>query len=339
MKFELREIKTLDAAWDTFVGKSRQNDLFVTRSFLEEWVNLDPTWHLLTLGVFDENNDLVGALPMIHRKLMGIRVYSMLNIFYAGTPILAGHIPEYSPEQYEIMSLLAKGMQAKFPYIQIEFHPTLKDARAFIDNGWHVTPQYTLAWDLSDLNAVLKGMNRKQTYVRKAQTMFDFSIESGDAIIDDFLRLYSNTMARFEWKPPASWQEAFRRKAQWLEKHNLLRAYVCRTKEGLLVGIALYVLSRENRIGYFWLIGYDQELNSKEFPPAIHYFAAQNLAGEFDIIDFGEGANPSLYAFKDSLGANSLPFWVLSTQGNTSWVKLFDFLRDIRQAFIKLFQR
>jgi len=57
-------------------------------------------------------------------------------------------------------------------------------------------PEYTHTWDLRDLNAILKGMHRKQTYVNKAQDMYDFATEYGDEIINDFLRLYIETMKK-----------------------------------------------------------------------------------------------------------------------------------------------
>ncbi len=336
MKIEVREITKTDTAWDGLVQNSRQNCVFVSRSFLETWTGKNPFWRLLKLGCFDEQGRLVGGQGIIHRKIVGVRVQNTLSIFYAGTPVLAGDIPENSPEQYEILSALARESRKHFPYMRIEFHPNLTDARAYLDNGWEAAPQYTHTWDLRDLNAVLKSMHRKQTYVRKAQDMFDFSIERGETIINDFLRLYAETMAKFGWQPPASWKTAFQHRAKWLESQDLLRPFTCRTKNGELVGVALYILSRESRVAYFWLVGYDHDRNSKEFPPAIHYYAAQNLAGEFDMIDFGEGGNSSLYAYKDSLGAESLPFWVLKTGGISNWAKIYQLLRKTRQALLKI---
>jgi hypothetical protein len=335
MKIEVREVSATDTAWDGLVRSSRQNCLFVAREFLETWAGEDPSWHLLKLGCYDETNRLICGQAIIHRKMMGVRVQNTLSTFYAGTPILAGEVPENSLAQYEILSALARESRKRFPYLRIEFHPHLTDARAYLDNGWEAAPQYTHTWDLRDLNAVLKSMHRKQTYVRKAQDMFDFSIEHGEEIVNEFLRLYAETMAKFGWQPPASWKEAFRRKARWLESQDVLRPFTCRTKAGEIVGVALYILSRESRTAYFWLVGYDHERNSKEFPPAIHYYAAQNLAAEFDMIDFGEGGNSSLFAFKDSLGTDSLPFWVLKSGDISGWVNVYLFLRKARQALLK----
>jgi len=336
MRIEVREISATDTAWDELTASSRQTCLFVSREFLDVWAGEDPSWHLLKLGCYDEKNRLVCGQAIIHRKIMKVRVQNTLSIFYAGTPVLAGDIPENSPQQYEILSALARESRKRFPYLRIEFHPNLTDARAYLDNGWEAAPQYTHTWRVHDLNAVLKGMHRKQTYVRKAQDMYNFSIEHGEEIINEFLRLYAETMVKFGWQPPASWKDAFRRKAKWLETQNVLLPFTCRSKTGELVGIALYILSRESRTAYFWLVGYDHDHNSKEFPPAIHYFAAQNLAAEFDMIDFGEGGNSSLFAFKDSLGTDSLPFWVLKSGNISGWVNIYLFLRKARQALLKL---
>ena len=336
MNIQVRELLDSDAeAWDDLVRSSRQKVVFQRRDFLDIWAGEDPDWHLLKLGCFDERGRLVCGQAIIHRKFLGLRIQNTLSIFYAGTPVLTGEIEEYSPEQYEILSALAHASRKRFPYLRIEFHPNLTDARAYIDNGWEAGLQYTHTWDLGDLNAVLKGMHRKHSYVRKAQGMYIFGCENGEAIIDEFLRLYRETMEKFEWQPTAHWKEAFRRKARWLDQQGLLRPFTCRTKTGELVGIALYILSRESGMAYFWLIGYDHALNSKEFPPAIHWYAAQNLAAEFRTIDFGEGGNASLFAYKDSLGTTSLSFWVLKTQSMSNWSALYTSLRKIRQALLK----
>jgi hypothetical protein len=264
-----------------------------------------------------------------------MRVQGSFNIFYRCTPILAGDVPENSQEQYEILSALAQRTRKLFPYLKVEFCPTLTDARPYLDNGWSAMPEYTHTWDIRDLNALLKGMHRKQTYVNRAQEMYDFSTEYGDEIINDFLRLYIETMKKYDWEPPKGWRKDFSRKARWLSEQDLLRPFTCRFKNtGELVGVALYILSRENRTAYYWLIGYDHKLNSKEFPPAIHYHAAKSLAGEFDTIDFGEGGNPSLFAFKDSLGTDSIPYWVLTTGESSPLKKAYRALKIIREKIL-----
>jgi hypothetical protein len=336
MKIEVREISISDGKWDELVRSSRQNFIFTSRDFLESWIRMDPDWHLLTLGCFDEDGRLVGGQAILHRKLFGIRIQRILNIFYAGTPVLSMETEESSEQRYAVLSELARITRKYFPYQRIEFHPSLVDVRPYLDNGWEALPQYTHTWDLNDLDAVLKGMHRKQKYVRKAQDLFDFSIEQGDEIIAEFLRLYTATMQKFGWQPTAGWKKAFFRQVAWLRERDLLRVYTGRTKTGELAGVTLYILSREDRTAICWLIGYGDELNSKELPTALDYFAAQNLASDFDTIDFGEGANPNLYAFKDSVGTNSIPFWLLTVGNDSILIRFVEFLRKARQSLIKL---
>jgi hypothetical protein len=334
-KIEVREISATDNAWDKLVASSRQNCLFVTRDFLDVWAGEDPSSHLLKLGCYDETGRLVCGQAIIHRRFMGMRVQNTLSIFYAGTPILAGDIPENGAEQYEILSTLARESRKRFPYLRIELYPNLTDMRAYLDNGWEATPIYTHSWELSDMGEVQKGMHRKQRYIRKAQELFDFSREHGEEIIREFLRLYAETMKKYDWQPTAKWRDAFQRKMKWLESRDLLHIYACRMKTGELVGITLSLLSRENQTAYFWLIGYEHTIDSKEFPPAIYYYASQDLSTEFEHIDFGEGAHSSLYAFKDSLGTTSTPFWILRTENSTNWSALYSYLRKIRQSLVK----
>ena len=335
MKIQVREISATDTAWDELAASSRQNCLFVSRGFLDLWAGEDPSLRLLKLGCYDESNRLVCGQAIIHRKIMGVRVQNILSTFYAGTPVLAGDIEENSPEQYEILSALARESRKRFPYMRIEFHPNLTDARAYLDNGWEATPIYTHSWKLEDMQEVRKGMHRKERYIRKAQEMFDLGHEHGQEIIKDFLRLYAETMKKYDWQPTSKWREAFLRKMKWLESRDLLHIYTCRKKTGELVGITLSLLSRENQTAYFWLIGYDHTIDSKEFPPAIYYYASEDLSSEFKFIDFGEGAHASLYAFKDSLGTTSTPFWILKTENNSGWSLLHSRLRKIRQFLLK----
>jgi hypothetical protein len=84
------------------------------------------------------------------------------------------------------------------------------------------------------------------------------------------------------------------------------------------------------------MVGYDKKISSKEFPPAIHYYAAQNLCSEFSRIDFGEGTHTSLYAFKDSLGGYSTPFWILKTRNANNWIHFYESLKRIRYSMLKL---
>jgi hypothetical protein len=336
MNLHIREIPAHEKqAWDELVHSSRQGNVFLLHDFLLTWDKTDPTVGLLRLGCYSENNQLVGAQAIMFKKALFLRLQHMLSIFYASTPILREVAGEQSPTPFEILTALASESRKRFPYLRVEFHPSLTDMRAYLEQKWEVYPQYTYLWALDDLDALLKQMHRKSSYVRKALRLYTFGCEAGLAMIAEFLRLYEKTMTRYEWRPTPAWKTAFISRAEWLESQGLLKAYTCRAPSGDIMGIALYILSRLDRTVYAWLVGYDPQLDNKEFLPAIDYYAAQCLASEFSFIDFGEGTHPSLYAFKDSLGGCATPFWILKTRNATRWLRVYETLKRWRYAWSK----
>jgi hypothetical protein len=340
MTLHVREIPWSESqSWDELVYSSQQGSVVLLHDFLHSWDQSNPTVGLIRLGCYSESNQLVGAQVLMYKKLLFLHFQGNLHSIYGGTPILRDSCEEHKPAQYEILSALAKKSSKLLPYLKLDCNPSLTDIRAYLDQGWEAYPQYTYIWSLEDLDAILKNMHRKSSYVRKAQELYDFECVPGSKIFNEFLTLYEQTVEKYEWKPSKTWKDAFIYRAQWLEGNDSLRAFTCRSKSGDLVGCVLYILSRTNRTAYFWMVGYDHQLNTKEFPPAIHYFAAQCLASEFSYIDFGESNHPSLDAFKDSLGGNVRPFWILKTRNASRWLNYYDSIKRKRDSISMFLQR
>ena len=320
------------AAWDELVSSSRQRDIFLFHEFQTAWCEADPSLYLLRLGCYDESGKLIGGQAIFHKKVFSLRIPTTLSIFYASTPILSSVVQDNSRQQYAVLSALARDSRKYFPFMKIEFHPTLTDVRPYLDQGWFAQHEYTYVWEISDPNLVLKNMHRKRKYVRKAQEQFLFAYETGDTIVNDFLRLYRETMQKFGWRPEERWGKILRKRIEWMQTRDLVRLYTCRTKKDELVGVVMCILSRVNRTAYFVLIGYDHSINSKEFHPATHWYAAQDLSSEFSFADFGEAPQQNLYATKDSLGTYSTPYWKLETQNTRRWSQYYNMLRKIKLA-------
>lgn len=340
MTFYIREISNSEGQlWDELICSSKQGNIFLCHDFLQAWDRTNPAVGSLRLGCYNKDNKLIGAQILVFRKILFLRFQGISYAYYGSSPIIKDQLGEEDPNPYEILSALARESKKYFPYLRLELHPSLNDIRAYLDQGWDAYPQATYIWDLRDLDAVLKQMHRKSCYVRKAQSLYNFECAPGHTITNEFLSLYEETMEKYEWKPTRTWKKAFISRLQWLEEQDLLRAYTCRTKSGDLIGIVLYILSYKDRTAYFWLVGYDHKLNTKEFPPAIHFYAAQCLAKEFSFIDFGEGTHPSLYAFKDSLGGHIKLYWVLKTQGTSHWIRFYTFLKSTFYTLSKIRQQ
>ncbi|MBI5954335.1 MAG: hypothetical protein HY865_21980 [Chloroflexi bacterium] len=325
---EVRKIPAEEsAAWDNLVGASLQGNIFLTYEFQSAWCETDSSLHLLRLGCYDKNGRLVGGQSVFHKKVFGLRIPFPLSIFYASTPILSKEIQEDHEAQHEVLSALARHSRKYFPFLKIEFHPSLKDVRPYLAEGWRAHPEYTYIWDISNPEAILANMNRKRKYARKAQEEYLLAHESGKEIIDDFMELYRETMRKFGWRPEDSWATTLRGRIEWMQARDMVRLYTFRMKSGELVGIVVCILSRINRTAYFILISYNHSINCKEFHPGIHWYAARDLLPEFSLADFGEGSIPSIYSTKDSLGAKSTPYWKLETSNARSWTIYYDILR------------
>jgi hypothetical protein len=336
---KVREITTNEnIAWDELVRSSRQGNIFLLNEFQTAWCDTDPSLHLLRLGCYDEHGKLVGGQTIFHKKVFGQRVPITLNIFYSATPILPSTVQDNSEQQSAVLSALARGSRKYFPFLTIEFHPTLKDVRPYLEQGWLAEPEYTYVWDIIDPNSILMNMHRKRKYVRKAQEQFVFAHETSEAIVSDFFRLYRDTMDKFGWTPDEYWEKSYRKRIEWMQVKEMVRLYTCRTKSEELVGVIMCILSRVNRTVYFVLIGYDHSINSKEFHPAIHWYAAQDLSPEFSYADFGEAAQSNIYTTKDSLGTLSVPYWKLETPIARQWQKFYKFLRKIKYYISRRFQ-
>ena len=340
IKVTVRELTAgEDAAWNELVLSSHQKTICLSTDFQKMWVEADPSLHMLRLGCFDDQGRLIGGQAFYHRKVLGFRLQYLPNIAYTNTPILSGLLQNNGRGKYIVLSALSNASRKYFPYQRVECDPSLTDVRPFLEHGWRAAPKYSHIWDIRDPEAILRRMHRKRRYVRNALENMLFARESGEAILTDFLRLYRETMKKFDWQPARAWEEAFRKRMEWLEARDCVRLYTCRMKTGDLVCAAVFLLSRPSQTVYSWLIGYDHTLNSKEFPPAINWYAARDLCAEFSYLEFFEGNELSLYAFKDSLGTYSAPYFVLKTQNADQLLHYYYKARKAIRHISGIFQR
>jgi hypothetical protein len=333
-KISVRELASHDsAAWDELVRSSRQGIVYLLHDFLRTWTDTEPSLHLARLGCYDEHGQLVGGQAIFHRKAMGVRIQNNLNIFHTNTPILPRSIQDQGWKRYEVLAALAEESRKHFPYLRAEFHPSLNDARPFLEQGWRVSPKYTHVWDISDPESLLANMHRKRRYyVRNAHEHLLFACESGGAILKDFSRLYQENMRKFNWSPGHSWEKTFKKRVEWMQSQDYFRLYTCRKKDGQLLGMVTVILSRINQTAYGWLMAYDHSAGDKEFTPAINWFVARELSSDFRYYDIGEGYRPSLYSTKDSLGNSSILYWIVATQNTKRWTRIYNKLRGFKQS-------
>jgi hypothetical protein len=331
---EVRKISADEGwAWDELIRSSRQGNIFLSHEFQTAWCEADPALHLLRLGCYDEQGKLIGGQPIFYKKAFGLRIPLVLNIFYGNTPVLSSSVQDDCLQQHAVLSALARESRRHFPLLKVEFHPTLKDARPYLEQDWHAEPEYTHVWEINDPDAILMNLqHRKRQYVRKAREQFLFTYETNDAVVTEFFRLYRETMQKFDWRPEERWGKNLRKRIEWMRARDMVRLYTCRMKTGELIGAVMCVLSRSNRTVYSMYIAYDHSIQSKDFLPALDWYTAQDLSQEFSYVDLSEAPQPTLYGYKDSLGASSTQYWILETRNARRWRNFYDALRKLKRA-------
>lgn len=343
MELFVRKITTKDSlVWDELINSSPQGSIFLLNDCISLWANSDPALHLLRFGCFDEHHRLLGGQAFLYKKkALGIRVQPILNISYSCSPILAGHIIMGSQDYFAIMQALARKVERSFLYFSIECHPSIRDVRPLLQKGWRATPDYAHTWNIDDREMILKTLGSKGRY-RHAKSAFEhlnFADETGSKIIEEFIPLYKETAQRYEVEVNNTWGSAFRKRVEWMLNQGVIRFYTCRKKDGQLLGVANYVLSRPDQTAYGWLLAYDLARDEKDFLPALYLYSIKNLPAGYHTIDIAEGIRPCLYDFKDSLGTISMQFFLAETPSAQTWKRFYGRLRNLKIAVLKLTQQ
>lgn len=304
----VRELEKSDfAAWNQLVAASPQGNVFLRAEWLEMLCDTDPDLHLLMLSCFDPEGQLIGGQAVTYVERWGMAVTAEFEFFYSG-PVLAPQDRKGRAHQMakhgEITSALAEALATRLAYVDVEAHPSFRDARPFLYAGWQVEPVYTHIWRMDDPECTWRNMNReKRRDIRRAQEQFAFGVEVGDEVLDAFLPLYHETMLKFSWRPSVKWEAIFRRRFHWMRQRDGCRLYTARTAEGELAAGVVVLLSREDETAYLWRQGSGRAYVEAGGVPALYWHAACDLAPEFPNINFGGSPEPSLSRFKDYLGA------------------------------------
>jgi len=312
-----------DVLWNQLIGESPQANAFVRADCLQMLCATDADLQLLRVGCFDETR-LVGGQAVLYHARWGMTLTPPFEFFYNG-PLLAPmtRLPRASraPIQRDVLGSLAEHIAQRINVVAFETHRNLFDARALLELGWDVRPEYSHVWDVRDLARVWGEMNRdKRRAIKQANAQFVFGRDESDATLDAFLPLYHRTMEKFSWRPSPKWEAVFRARLRWLAERDRCRVYTARASNGELVGGVVTLLSREDRTAYLHRQGSHSAFRDASGVPALYWHVAQQVAGEFDWVDFGGSPQPSLGRFKDFLGAQAtLHFQVTHCNNPGRW--------------------
>lgn len=136
--------------WDCFIRASPQANPFATVAWLRG-ASLLSGAELHFWGVW-RGSQWVAGLPVTSRRLLG-------RAFYRGLPLAAyssvilraqtiGHPASWESEQIQAGRALARALARRYRLISLLMSPTIQDARAWLWEGWRVTPRFTYQLDL-----------------------------------------------------------------------------------------------------------------------------------------------------------------------------------------------
>ncbi len=300
----VRELDEHDnAIWDLLVSESPQGNVFLCAEWLALLCATDPDLHARRFGCFEDARLLAGQAVITHRR-WGVWLTPPFEFFYCG-PLLAPELP--ATLQVQAHANLAREIARHFAFVAFETHPSLRDARGWLEAGWDVHAVYTHRWQMRDPAAVWQAMNReKRRAIKHARAQFAFSHDESDATLAEFLPLYHQTMRKFSWHPSPKWEAIFRARFRWMAARGSCRLHTARLPNGELVGGVVTLISPPDRTAYLFRQGSNPALLDTGLIPALYWHAANDLAGEIEFVNFGGSPQPSLSRFKDFLGAEAM---------------------------------
>jgi len=337
--FTIRRIDREDRPlWDELVTASPQGSVFLLDECLSLWVASEPRLHSLRFGCFDGEGRLVAGQVFLHRrKAFGIRVQTCLNFPYNSSPILAGCIRPGGVDYAAILQAFARKADQLFPTFCFECHPSLQDVRPLLESGWRAVPEYAHCWDLSAPEVLLEWLGDRSRFRRANEGLgrYVFADETSRDMAQAFPALYRKSAGRYGMELEATWEATFAARVGWLLDHDAARLFTCRRKDGTLLAILVCVLSRTHRIAHGWMLAYDRSLGDKEFLRALYLYALRQLAGTAIHVDIAEGIRPALYDFKDSLGTESTPYFLVESPRADFCRKVFNVYRGTRRLMTR----
>ena len=294
--------------WDQLIATSPHGKTFLRSEWLTMLTETEPGYRTCLLGCFDEHNRLVGGQALGYTEHWDMKIANGYEFLYSG-PVLTPWADKASASQsaktYTALTAIAQALKERFAYVSLETQPSMTDIRAFIYEGWTVTPVYSHIWRLHDIDRAWANMNHgKRNRVRHAQQKYTFDIEDSTAAVKAFAGLYRDTMAKFHWLPSLSWEATLVERFRWMHERDGARLFTARDQTGKIVGALAVILSRDDKTGLLWRIGTSKDFVEQGGAPALYWHAVQSVASEYPNVDFGWSPQASLSQFKDFMGAD-----------------------------------
>jgi hypothetical protein len=297
--------------WDKFVAQSPQAGLFQTLAWAQMLCDTDvQEQNLLPLVCVDENK-IQGGMIVRYRTVSGKMLADLPAFGYNGPALAESLHPldrAHTYSSYTVYVELLKSLTEKMDSIVLVNQPEIWDTRAFKFQSWHISAAYTHLWHCPDLEELWKRIHPDtQKSIQSVQSSLTVKTVEGDVSINKFIELSEQKKIPFGvTKIPAS---ALRKRIQWMQDRDVCRLYAATDGGGNSVGMALAVLSRENRTSYLWDVVGVNPKHETQILPCFYFKIYAALAEQFCKMDLGPSNCRHIGEIKDQLGCQLTPIF------------------------------
>lgn len=341
-ELEFRRVRAEENfAWDEFVRASPQGNEFLSSGVLQILAAREhPIGEVVRVAAVDGAGRFVAGWAVLRRRRGMFRYCSSFPLFYAG-PLLSVEWNATSAisNRTILMERLARCLQDNFDFITTEAAPELPDARGLIYAGFLVEQTYTHVWPGLPVEVLEQLPNRsKRRELRAAHAGHEFCwLPMTDGALQRFDALHDVTLEKFRWVAPAWWRESLLGNMRALEEQGICRLAAARVhgKEEFCAAVSV-LLSKPQDCAWLWRVAY--ETDDPGLIPALYLWVAAEVKREFGSgvrVNFGGSPRSSLALFKDYLGAQATPHWILSWQRPGWRAFAWNFASTIKELFRK----
>lgn len=281
---------------------------------------------VIVLGVFNNNNELIGGATFGQRKRFGLRALMAQPNAPATGPFFRtasqGGVKLLEERRSVVEALVEWCGSQNFAVQSIPVSPEISDLLPFIWRDYKVVPRYTFRIDLSQgEDAIFKNMSGDARNMIKKANKDNLRCERVDDMTD-VISLVTKTFARQKM----DFRESVDRKILFeFAKPDNSAAFVTYVNDK--PSAAVFTI-RDKKTCYYLLGGYDAEnKHNGAGPLAIYKAILQAKADGCEIFDFEGSIVPQIEKYFRGFGGKLTPYFV----ANKAWLPLEMLLKPFKR--------
>jgi lipid II:glycine glycyltransferase (peptidoglycan interpeptide bridge formation enzyme) len=288
--------------WDQFSSGSSQGTVFSRIEWLKSQSVLTATNLSFLIG--SHHDAMQYAMPLLSKKKWGMNILTSNPLSPYNGLLLSGSLQNETELLDAIKSALKKAVSG-FSFISISLHPSLKDLRPFMWEGWELQKLYTYWVDIASEEAFWANFSQSlRRKVRKAESAGIRIKESTDTQL--LANQYSHSYQRHGVKEPIASELI----SDWVQNAidgGLAKMYVA--YDAHEKALCSRVILRDMPFVYDWIAGSSAEADSQSANHALvtHIMRKHSALG-FKTFDFRGANTPGVIEFKRSFGGALVPY-------------------------------